>query len=138
MPTVDEMFPSSYITAADLKGRAFQVTIQALSQRMLWDSAAGQERLKWILLFEEASKYLVLSQMNAKVIAQVLGKEDANEWGGAQIVIFPGQVQAVRIRAIAATEGLSTQEHETAGQAHSPRGTSYERSDYGDVVIVGG
>jgi len=135
MPTFDEMFSKPHITAEDLKGRAYQVTIQVLSQQMLWDPAAGEERHTWILLFEEASKYFILNRTNAEAIAQILGSEEANEWIGAQIVIFPTQVQAVHVRE-AKAEPLP-KENDPATQARSPRGNSSERPDYGEIVIVG-
>lgn len=138
MPRVDEMFPKPHISAADLKGRAYQVTIQALNQQMLWDQAAGEEWNKWILLFEEASKYFILNKTNAEAIAEILGSEEANAWIGAQIVIFPTQVQAfgevvdaVRVRAIAEQSPLHDSENDPAAHAHSPRETSNERGEKG-------
>jgi hypothetical protein len=96
--TIDEMFPSRFLKAADLPRKGLTLTIDAVELEQLGDES------KWILYFVEAgSKPLVLNKTNGLAISDAHGKRVA-EWSGQKIhlrvekVPFGGKrVDAIRV-----------------------------------------
>jgi len=99
-PTVDEMFPSRFLRAADLPRKGMTLTIDALEQEDL----NGEN--KWIMFFVEEEKGLMLNKTNATAIADELGGKTV-EWSGHKVhlrkekVDFQGRrVDAIRLSAV--------------------------------------
>jgi len=97
------MFPTDYVTAADLNGQDKTVTIASLSQEEL-TMQGGIKETAWIVTFAEAKKKLVLNKTNAKTIAKLHGDE-SDDWIGKQITLYPttckygrDTVDCIRIR----------------------------------------
>jgi hypothetical protein len=97
-----DLFPSRYLKASDLKGRAHIVQIKAASVETL-KSQKGEEA-KCILRFERVKKGLVLNLTNYNAIADIAGDE-TNNWPGTKIEIYPTvtemggkQTDCIRIR----------------------------------------
>lgn len=95
---LNEVFPSNYIKAADLKGRAVSVVISAASIEKL-----GEDR-KLVLKFQGKEKGLVTNKTNANRIGYLYGN-DTDSWIGKEIVLyadlvdFQGKtVEAIRVR----------------------------------------
>jgi hypothetical protein len=98
--TVDEMFPSNFLKAADLPRAGKTLTIDAVEQEKL-----GEDK-KWVLYFIGETKGLVLNVTNAKMIASTYGKR-VTEWSGHKVhlrrekVPFKGDiVDAIRVSAV--------------------------------------
>lgn len=106
MANIDELYPSKYIKAGDLKGQDVAVVIT--SQTI--EEVGKTEEKKPVLWFEGKQKGLILNRTNANVIGKAFGRE-TGAWAGKSIVLYPTQtefggemVDAVRIRPPAAPE----------------------------------
>lgn len=95
---LDQVFPSNYIKASDLKGRAVPVVIAEATIEKL-----GEDR-KLVLKFQGKEKGLVTNKTNANRIAYLYGN-DTDGWIGREIILyaelvdFQGKtVEAIRIR----------------------------------------
>lgn len=98
MPTVNDMFPSKYLRAADCDDGDLVLTIRGVNPERI-----GQDD-KWIVLFRETDKTLVLNKTNTKVITKLYG-DDTDNWVGQQVTLFGTEVDfqgdmvpAIRIR----------------------------------------
>jgi hypothetical protein len=91
-PTVDLLFPSKYIKAADLKGQKVAVTIESIDPRQKLKMKDNTEKLSPVLTLVGKQKSWVLNVTNALAIAEVFGNELAG-WIGKTVVIFPTRVQ---------------------------------------------
>ncbi len=99
--TIDEMFPSKYLRAADLPRKGMTLTIDAVEQEQLGNDD------KWVLYFTDGEKRgLVLNKTNALTISDGFGKKVA-DWSGKTIhlrkerVPFQGgRVDAIRVSPI--------------------------------------
>ena len=96
MTSVNDFFPSKYLSAADLGGDT-TVVIEGIGR----EDFSGE--LKPILHLRD-SKDLVLNKTNAKTIASVYGDE-IDHWTGKAIILYATEVdfrgeivQAIRIR----------------------------------------
>jgi len=97
------MFPTDYVTAADLKGQDKTVTIATVVQDEL-TMQGGVKEQAWVVSFVEAQKKLVLNKTNAKLIAAHHGDE-SDDWIGKQITLYPttckfgrDTVECIRVR----------------------------------------
>ena len=97
------MFPTDYVTAADLGGVDKTVTVASVVQEKL-TMQGGVTEDAWILSFNEAKKKLVLNKTNAKLIAAHHG-EESDDWIGKQITLYATQckfgrdtVDCIRVR----------------------------------------
>ena len=132
MPTIDELFPSNYLKAADLGDKSFKVKIEKIAFEEI-----GQDREKKpILYFAGVRKGLVLNKTNGTAVAEIHGQATEN-WTGKEVELFsrlvPFQgkdVPAIRIRAVA---GAVVAEAEAvfaqAAVAEAPAATPADPSD---------
>lgn len=97
---IGSAFPSKYIKAADLQGRAVVCTIREVRQEDIGD---GEK--KPVLYFEGKEKGMVLNRTNAKSIASACGSDETDDWPGCQIEIYPTEtdfqgerVDCIRVR----------------------------------------
>lgn len=84
---ITDLFPSSFLKAADLGGQIREVTIESLTQEQLSD---GQS--KPVLKFVGIPKGLILNRTNAVSLAAALGPE-TDAWTGKRIRLFATPVQ---------------------------------------------
>ena len=91
-------FPSEFLKAADLQGRAVRVQIDRVEMRDI-----GGDH-KPVLYFQGKDKGMVLNKTNANNIAGAYG-DDTDDWQGAEVELFEAQVDfqgktvpAIRIR----------------------------------------
>ena len=93
---IGSAFPSDYLKAADLQGRAVKVTIGGLTHEEIGDSA------KPVLHFVGKDRGLVLNKTNANMIAEVLGSDETDDWEGKTITLYATKVdyQGRRVDAI--------------------------------------
>jgi hypothetical protein len=77
---LNEVFPSKYIKADDLKGREVPVTISSAAMEVL-----GNDQ-KLILYFQGKEKGMVCNKTNAGRIAYLYG-DDTDDWIGKAIIL---------------------------------------------------
>jgi hypothetical protein len=116
----DLMFPNEYLSAPDLKGRDVTVTIGRVERQTLKTNKGDES--KWIILFSDAKKKLVLNKTNAQAIAKVHGSK-AELWIGKKITVYPTTCQAfgaitdcVRVRDKVGKSAPVQDEQETADE----------------------
>ena len=112
MPTINEMFPSKYLKAEDLRGkdgkgwREFNVSINSCEVE---DMGGEDHEMKYVLRFAGAEKGLPLNKTNAETIAEVYGTR-SEDWIGKKVILFvttvgtpQGPKPGIRIRIPAET-----------------------------------
>lgn len=87
-----EAFPSKYLSAADVPDDGLVVTIKSYD---LQDVGQGERKeQKPVLHFREPDvKSLVLNKTNARVIEQVVGSDDLDDWIGKKVTLIPREVE---------------------------------------------
>jgi len=100
----DEVFPSKYLKAADLKGKPQTVTIESAPFEPL-KSLDGKETHKIVLHFKNAEKSLPLNATNFDAVCDATGCPDTDDWPGRRIELYPTRttmggkaVDCIRIR----------------------------------------
>jgi hypothetical protein len=88
--TRDEVFPSKYLKAADLKGKACIFTIERAPYEML-KSLDGKENQKIVLYFEKSEKSLPLNATNFDAVCDATGCFDTEDWPGQRIELYPAK-----------------------------------------------
>lgn len=91
-----EAFPSNYLKAADLNGRAVKVTIDSVTVEKI-----GDDR-KPVLHFVGKDKGLVLNKTNSNRIEEATGTDEMDDWGGWTVTLYACKVdyQGKRVDAI--------------------------------------
>lgn len=88
---VNDIFPSRFLKAHDLGGKAFTLTIKAVT---LEDVGHGAEReSKLTIAFEKATKMMLLNRTNAMIIASLYGPE-TDSWVGKAVCVYSARVKA--------------------------------------------
>jgi hypothetical protein len=100
----DDIFPSKYLKASDLKGRPHVVQIKHAPIETL-KNPKGEEQRKPVLRFNGVKKTLPLNLTNFDSVAAIVGDDETNNWAGAHIELFPSStmlggktVECIRIR----------------------------------------
>lgn len=91
-----EAFPSNYLKATDLNGRAVKVTIDSVTVEKV-----GEDR-KPVLHFVGKDKALVLNKTNSNRIEEATGTDEMDDWSGWMITLYACKVdyQGKRVDAI--------------------------------------
>lgn len=89
---VHDLFPSRYITAADLNGGNYTLTIKSVVMEDM-QSHDNKKVTKPVVRFANAQKSMVLNRTNCMIIAALYGDE-TDGWAGKRIAIYPTQVRA--------------------------------------------
>jgi hypothetical protein len=99
-----EVFPSRFLTAADLNGKAVTLTIDRAPLEPLKNK--NREETKTVLYFRGTRKVLPLNRTNWDAVADITGEDDSENWPGHQIQVWPTTtsfgadvVDCIRIRA---------------------------------------
>jgi hypothetical protein len=102
--TRDEVFPSKYLRAADLQGKAYVATIERAPYETL-KGLDGKENQKIVLYFRGAEKSLPLNATNFDAVCDATGCFDTEDWPGQRIELYPTKttmggksVDCIRIR----------------------------------------
>jgi hypothetical protein len=86
------MFPSRFLKAPDLKGKAVVVTIASAPIETLKNPNGTEER-KTVLYFNGgAKKVLPLNRTNWDSVANICG-ENSDDWPGEKIELYPDKTQ---------------------------------------------
>lgn len=96
--TVSDLFPSRWLSADDLKGRSFELTIVKVTFEQVRDRFnVGQgNTTKACVWFDGAQKGLLLNKTQAMAIADITGSERFDKWPGKKIVIRAGEYRGKR------------------------------------------
>ena len=99
----DEMFPSKYLRAEDLRGQTIVVTVAGVE----WEEV-GDSETHPVVHFENKKKGMVLRPTNGDMLFALLG-EDSDDWTGKQVelyvtdTVYKGRpTKGVRVRGIQA------------------------------------
>src|SRR6266567_1300848 len=87
----DDVFPSKYLKAADLNGKARVLEIAEAPLETL-KNASGESQQKTVLYFVNEKKRLPLNMTNWDSVADICG-DDTEEWPGQKIELFPSTTQ---------------------------------------------
>ena len=105
--TRDEVFPSKYYKADDLKGNPIAVTIDRAPYEKL-KGLDGKENNKIVLYFKNTDKALPLNTTNFEAVSFATGHDDTDDWPGQRIELYADRtlmggkmVDCVRVRAAA-------------------------------------
>jgi hypothetical protein len=109
---LNDIFPSKYLSGADLAGRQVVVTIATVKAEQMKDPQTHDLVTKYVLYFLESKsgKGLILNKTLGNQIAKALGADDTDAWHGKKITLYPESmnvagVARVAIRARAAENG---------------------------------
>ncbi len=80
-----DIFPSQYISAADLGNKEFALTIASAAMEMVGND--DEKKKKLIVRFQEAEKGLVCNVSNFDMIAFIHG-DDTDGWVGKEVVLY--------------------------------------------------
>jgi hypothetical protein len=83
----DDVFPSRYLKAADLNGRARVLEI-AEAPLQAFKNANGEEKSKTVLYFVNEKKCLPLNMVNWDAVASICG-DDTKNWPTGKVEVFP-------------------------------------------------
>lgn len=88
---VNDLFPSKYLKSHDLGGKAYTLTIRDVT---LENVGHGQEQeRKLAVVFEKATKLMLLNRTNAMIIASLYGPE-TDAWKGKAVTVYSARVKA--------------------------------------------
>lgn len=93
---INQAFPSNFLKAADLNGKAVRVTVDTVSMEKIGDEQ------KPVLHFVGKDKGLVLNKTNSLRIVEAVGSDDTDDWAGWSVTLYPCKVdyQGKRVDAI--------------------------------------
>jgi hypothetical protein len=81
-----EIFPSKWLAANDLEENGWTVTIKDIVSNEFQDGT-----VKFVVMFEEAEKGLMLNKVNMKTIEGLYGNE-TDDWIGKKVHLYPTEV----------------------------------------------
>lgn len=100
---VNDFFPSKYLKASDLQGRALRVIIDRIDIVDLGGEGKPGDT-KPVVSLRDRKKQLVLNKTNAMTLANVLGDE-TDAWTGKEIEVYPAttsmqgrMVECIRVK----------------------------------------
>lgn len=137
MPKLSDMFPSKWLSAADLPDDGVVVQIIGIDQERVGQGQDAED--KWILSFKGAKKGLVLNKVNTNIIAKLYG-DDTDEWEGKLIHLYPTEteyqgkmVDCIRVRTKAPTPKAKAGAAKTPAPAPAPEPQEAEEGDEGEA-----
>lgn len=89
---ISQVFPSKYLTAADLNSKPYTLTIKSVTmeEMVTHDNKKVKKPVCW---FEKAQKGFVMNVTNARIIAALYG-DNTDGWTGKRVTLYPTQVRA--------------------------------------------
>lgn len=90
MPSVNEMFPSRYLKAADFDETGTPLTIKKVTEETIGQGKDADN--KWVVHFKEKEKGLVLNKTNTTTISKLYG-DDTDGWIGKMITLYYAEVE---------------------------------------------
>lgn len=88
--TVNDLFPSRWLSAADLPAsRPVAVTVETISLEPIRQRDGSQE-MRAVMRFRGARKTLILNKTQARAMAEITGTAILQNWIGARITLVAG------------------------------------------------
>ncbi len=87
--SVSELFPSKYLKADDLHGKAYTLQIARVEVEQMHSRFSGQDEWKAVVYFANAERGLVLNVTNAHKLAEICGSEVFSVWVGKTVGLRP-------------------------------------------------
>jgi hypothetical protein len=85
MPHINEMMPSKYLKGTDIEEDTL-VTVAGIDQMDV--GTEDKPQMKWVMMFKELEKPMVLNSTNIQLAAKICGSEDSDEWVGKRLVLY--------------------------------------------------
>lgn len=100
----DDLYPSRFLKASDLKGQDVTKTIKSVMIEELGEGS--QAKAKCVITFENAKKQWVVPRTCGEALKAMFGSKDVDRtWPGKRVTLFAkvvdsfgGEVEAVRVR----------------------------------------
>lgn len=86
MPNISVLKSSKFLTKEDVTPPVLG-TIESVHQMNVAKEGAPEE-LKWVVVFEESEKPMVLNSTNGQLIAQITGSDETDNWPGHKVVLY--------------------------------------------------
>jgi hypothetical protein len=83
---IAELKESKFLRKEDA-GAGILVTIRGVHQANVAKEGAPEE-MRWVMLFDETEKPLVLNSTNGQILAQITGSPESDDWTGTQVVLY--------------------------------------------------
>jgi hypothetical protein len=140
MVTREDMFPSRFLKAQDLKGKPVVVSIASAPVETL-KTPNGTEERKTVLYFNGgAKKVLPLNRTNWDAVASIAG-ENSDSWPGEKIELYPTKtelrgetVDCIRIRPPGQGDIVAAAKKAAAPAAMKVKRPPGDDSDMDDVI----
>jgi hypothetical protein len=84
------LFPNKWLTASDLQGKAYILTIKTVALESLRDRFTQTETMKIVIGFDKGTKVMALNKTQCLKLVEITGTEEFNRWVGTRIQIKPG------------------------------------------------
>ena len=87
MPKINEMLPSSFLKQSDFDESGAIVTVANIIEK----NVARQDdpvEMKWLVLFAEFEKPMVLNTTNINALAKACGSDDTDDWAGKLVIVY--------------------------------------------------
>ena len=88
--TVAELYPSPWLSAGDLAGRAVTVTIARVDIEDIRNPQTTEKEPRAVVTFERAQKRMILNKTQAHRLAEITGSEAFDAWACARVILRPG------------------------------------------------
>ncbi len=83
MPAINDIYPSKYLSAADLQNKDVAVTIEKVEMEEFEDN--GRKVTKPVVYFQGSAKAMIFNKTNATTVADLTGQDNTDNWPGARI-----------------------------------------------------
>ena len=87
---IRKLFPSKWLSAADLGGKEFTLVIESVSMVKVRNAQTKKEEEKPAIKFYRAQKQLLFNKTQGFAIAAVTGEYDTDKWVGHTVVLSAG------------------------------------------------
>jgi hypothetical protein len=122
VPNINDLFPSTFLKAYDLKGKTPTVTIDRVEFQQVRGGRTGTVETKPIVYFAGKGKGLLLNKTNARTIIQITGSAITEDWRGAVLTLFATvdtfgkeKHDVIRIKAPAVSQTSPTSQTQPTG-----------------------
>lgn len=137
-----DAYPSKWLKAEDLEDGDMVVVINDVRFEEFTDPKTKRPDNKPVIYFEgKDSKPMVLNKTNFKVIAQVLGSDDSDDWIGKRIALYATKVESfgemtlgIRVRLKAPMRTAPTHQPRTVQPAQARRPQTVDPYEEGQVA----
>ena len=136
MTNINDIFPSKYVKATDLRGKDHSVVIYGVEEKV---KVGRDEDEVTVLYFKGRKKGMILNRTNARTISSIHGPETDN-WGDKAITLYSTEVEfggnttlGIRVRLTAPT--IEPNNDETVPDESITADTVAESKDIDDSDI---